>query len=317
MKNLIVVIFILCSFIISSQSIEAKDYSKMSLEKLEKEANKGNANIQAYLGHLYYSGETNRNIPQDYIAAAYWFRKATAQGNGKAMFYLGQMHYYGKGLVQDFDEAIKLYERCDIINDKYYMETGFAKLILAECYLKGLHGKYRNLNKALELAKSVELAYIDLSGKSYELDGKQYKMLGDIYLALGNERFSADDYKKSYDSYVEAADDFQRWSVMRFRERTASTNRYCDEFYESHLLAGNAMVLYNITTDSNDYNKVVYHWDLAGSFGNAQAQYNLGYQIYLNGCGNIPKDMAKAKKWLTKAANQGHQDAINALKNIR
>lgn len=317
MKKLIVFIFILSSFIISSQSIEAKDYSKMSLEKLEKEANKGNANIQAYLGHLYYSGETNRNIPQDYIAAAYWFRKASGQGSPIAMFYLGQMYYYGKGVTQNFDEAINLYEQCVALNSSVCMETGFAKLILAECYLKGLHGKYRDLNKALELAKSVGLGYLDFSGKSDELYGKQYKMLGDIYLALGNERFSADDYKKSYDSYVKAAEDFLQWSVARFRERTASTNRYCDEFYESHLLAGNAMVLYNITTDSNDYNKVVYHWDLAGSFGNAQAQYNLGYQIYLNGCGNIPKDVAKAKTWLTKAANQGHQDAINALKNIR
>ncbi len=317
MKNLIVVIFILCSFIISSQSIEAKDYSKMSLEKLEKEANKGDAKVQAYLGDLYYIGEANRNIPQDYIAAAYWFRKAAAQDNAIALFYLGQMHYYGKGVAQDFDEAIKHYERCDIINNKYCMETGFAELILAECYLKGLHGKYRNLNKALELAKSVELAYIDLTGKSYELYGKQNKMLGDIYMAIGNESFSANDYLSSYNHYVKAADDFLRWSVMRFRDRTASTNRYCDEFYESHLLAGNARVLYNITIDSNDYTKVVYHWDLAGSFGNAQAQYNLGYQIYLNGCGNISKDVAKAKTWLTKAANQGHQDAINALKNIR
>ena len=171
MKKIIVFIFILCSYIISSQSIEAKDYDKMSIEKLEKEANKGNAGIQAYLGDLYYTGEANRNIPQDYIAAAYWFRKAATQNNGKALFYLGQMYYYGKGVSQNFDEAINCYERCVVKNDKNYMETGFAKLILAECYLNGLHGKYRNLKKALELAKSVELAYIDLTGKSYELYG--------------------------------------------------------------------------------------------------------------------------------------------------
>ena len=51
-----------------------------------------------------------------------------------------------------------------------------------------------------------------------------------------------------------------------------------------------------------------------GSPGIAHAQYRLGI-MYRDGLG-VPRDPAKAKEWLEKAAKQGHQPAIEALANL-
>jgi len=45
--------------------------------------------------------------------------------------------------------------------------------------------------------------------------------------------------------------------------------------------------------------------------GDAQAQYNLGVS-YANGQG-VPKDKAQAKQWYRKAAEQGFEQAQDAL----
>ena len=52
----------------------------------------------------------------------------------------------------------------------------------------------------------------------------------------------------------------------------------------------------------------------AAEQGLAEAQYNLGV-CYINGWG-VPQDVEEAIKWLRKAAEQGYEDAIDALKAL-
>jgi TPR repeat protein len=67
-------------------------------------AEHGNARAQTYVGYMYANG---RGLPQDYIAAARWYRHASEQGVAVAQFALGLMYDKGQGVPQDYVLAYK------------------------------------------------------------------------------------------------------------------------------------------------------------------------------------------------------------------
>jgi hypothetical protein len=62
-------------------------------------AAEGDARAQTYLGFMYAHG---RGVPQNYDAAARWFRLAAEQDFPAAQFFLGLMYDKGQGVAQDF-----------------------------------------------------------------------------------------------------------------------------------------------------------------------------------------------------------------------
>jgi TPR repeat protein len=64
----------------------------------------GNARAQSYLGFMY---ETGRGVPQDYLTAAYWYRRAANQGEVNAQCRLGLLFDKGLGVTQDYIVAHK------------------------------------------------------------------------------------------------------------------------------------------------------------------------------------------------------------------
>ena len=73
-----------------------------------KAADQGNASAQYNLGLLYATG---RGVAQDYAAAVSWFRKAADQGNASAQFNLGVSYYKGQGVPQDYAAAASWYRK--------------------------------------------------------------------------------------------------------------------------------------------------------------------------------------------------------------
>jgi uncharacterized protein len=71
-------------------------------------AEQGNVYAQNILGAFYYEG---RGVPQDYKEAVKWYRKAAEQGLAGAQGDLGLMYRIGKGVLQDYKEAIKWYKK--------------------------------------------------------------------------------------------------------------------------------------------------------------------------------------------------------------
>jgi len=71
-------------------------------------AEQGGAAAQSNLGGLYYKGE---GLPQDYAAAASWYRKAADQGLAGAQSFLGQLYYKGEGLPQDYAASASWYRK--------------------------------------------------------------------------------------------------------------------------------------------------------------------------------------------------------------
>ncbi len=68
------------------------------------QANAGNAYSQWLLGYYYRTG---RGVPQDFAQAVAWYRKAADQGYAVAQFNLGLMYGSGQGVPQDYVEAHK------------------------------------------------------------------------------------------------------------------------------------------------------------------------------------------------------------------
>ena len=62
-------------------------------------AEQGDTRAQYHLGTLYYTG---KGVPQDYAEALKWFRLSADQGNPDGQGALGSMHYMGRGVPQDY-----------------------------------------------------------------------------------------------------------------------------------------------------------------------------------------------------------------------
>jgi TPR repeat protein len=65
---------------------------------------RGDAQAQTYLGFLYAQGH---GLPQSYVKAAYWYRRAAEQGNATAQYWLGLMYDKGHGVPPNVIEAYK------------------------------------------------------------------------------------------------------------------------------------------------------------------------------------------------------------------
>ena len=50
-----------------------------------------------------------KGVPQDYQEALKWYRLAAAQGNTPAQYSLGLAYEIGQGVPQDYQEAVKWY----------------------------------------------------------------------------------------------------------------------------------------------------------------------------------------------------------------
>src|SRR5208283_752417 len=64
---------------------------------LKSKAERGDAHSQVNLGVMYEHG---KGVPQDYSEALKWYRKAAEQGNAIGQAYLGVMYDQGKGVPQ-------------------------------------------------------------------------------------------------------------------------------------------------------------------------------------------------------------------------
>ena len=74
------------------------------VDSLKNRAAQGEAKAQTILGILYDEG---RGVPQDYTEALKWYHLAAAQGEAPAQHNLGNLYAEGRGVPQDYAEALK------------------------------------------------------------------------------------------------------------------------------------------------------------------------------------------------------------------
>ena len=77
-----------------------KSSSKRSLRVCrDKAAEQGHTSAQFNLGSMYDDG---RGVVQDYKEAVKWYRKAAEQGDAGAQYNLGVMYLHGTGVIEDY-----------------------------------------------------------------------------------------------------------------------------------------------------------------------------------------------------------------------
>ena len=79
------------------QSYAQGNYPEAMAEFKQLAAN-GDAKAMYYVGFLYYRGY---GVPVDHTQAASWFRRAAEQGDSQAQYYLGLMAQNGQGMQRD------------------------------------------------------------------------------------------------------------------------------------------------------------------------------------------------------------------------
>ena len=103
-------------------------------------AERGDAQAQAMLGLMYANG---RGVRQDYAEAVKWYRQAAAQGDADIQVLLGLMYELGEdGVRQDYAEAVKWYRQAAAQGDAK------AQRSLGVMYYKG-----RGVRQDLALAQ--------------------------------------------------------------------------------------------------------------------------------------------------------------------
>ena len=104
-----------------TEAKEQLSQDSISADKFRKAAEQGDAKAQHNLGICYYFG---RGVEQDYTQAVQWWSKAAEQGLADAHNNLGICYENGEGVEQDYTQAAHWYRKA--------AEQGDAK---AQCYL--------------------------------------------------------------------------------------------------------------------------------------------------------------------------------------
>ncbi|HHF6601734.1 TPA: tetratricopeptide repeat protein [Haemophilus influenzae] len=74
-------------------------------------AAQGHAKAQNSLGNMYNDG---KGVKQDYAEAIKWYQKAAEQDYAKAQFNLGTMYHNGEGVKRDLSKAKEWFRKaCD------------------------------------------------------------------------------------------------------------------------------------------------------------------------------------------------------------
>jgi tetratricopeptide (TPR) repeat protein len=81
----------------------AQDYAE-AVKWFRKATAQNNADAQFFLGLMYAYGKGG--VPQDYAQAAEWYRKAADQGDAQAQFSLGMMYGDGRGVPKNYAKAL-------------------------------------------------------------------------------------------------------------------------------------------------------------------------------------------------------------------
>ena len=90
----------------------------IEIDVLRPRAVQGDAWAQYDLGHIFADG---RGVPQDYEEALWWWRLAAEQGLAMAMTDIGLMYSLGRGVLQD---DIQAYMWWDLAALRFPMATG-------------------------------------------------------------------------------------------------------------------------------------------------------------------------------------------------
>lgn len=228
------------------------DYDK-AIYWYEKAAAQGDARAMSSLCRIYQRRE--RNDPE---TALKWQQQAASLGSGSAMIGLGTMYRRGDGVEQNYDTAIFWYQRAAAQGDFYAIEK------LGKMYERGM-GTGSNMEKAAELYE--EYAYVGINYARWRLG-----------------------YLYEYGLGVEQNDG----EAARWYQKAAEHGYGRAQYSLACMYLDGRGVFKDVETAIGWYRRAA-----DGEHGDMAAQRALG-QIYLYGIG-VQKDYHEAFKWFMAA----------------
>ncbi len=228
-----------------------------SFEDIKTKAEKGDAQAESILGYRYSEG---KGVKQDYAEAVKWLRKATDQGDAAAQFNLAYCYREGKGVTQDYAEAVKLYRKA--------ADQGFAQAQynLGVIYFNG-----------------------EIVPKDYTEGIKYFRKAAEQGFALAQYNLGV--YYRDGQGLPQDFEQAMKWFRMAAGQKVILAQYNVGFFYEK----GQGVL--------QDYAEAVKWYLKAGEQGDAQSQAKLGF-FYCEGIGATQNDL-ESYFWSSLAAAQG------------
>ncbi len=261
-------------------------------------ANRGIVAAQIYVGVLYSVGQ---GVVQDYNQAFKWFERAAAQGDPEALTSLGGLYYHGNGVELDYAKAFSLYEKAAAAGSRQAMYN------LGQLYSQA-KGVARDYGRAREWYEKAAAAG----------DESAMSNLGQLFQ---NGWGVVRDYGKAREWYEKAAnagkigalsDIGLHYALGLGVERDYTKAR---EYYEKSTVTGDTLGMNNIGGlyqyghgVAQDYDKARDWYEKAAAGGNAGSMRNLAL-LYEDGLG-VAQDYIKAREWYQKAAAAGDDASL-------
>ena len=244
-------------------------------------AEKDDCEIKCNLGVMYKKG---KGVKRDDQKALYWFTKASEQGCKRANFHIGMMYENGDGVKKNYLKALD-----------YFMDSGV--------YSEHIKNKIEIYKKEAEVGEG-------------EL---QYK-LGLIYEnGIGIRKYSKSAiywYKKAASNGIRDANN--RLACLYYRNHDNESFEKAFDLLKKHAEIGDAStqcLLAEIYEDEGDYENSLKWCEKASAKGDCHATHNLAL-LYFEGEGT-EKNPEKAFELLKKAAEQGNEDSLEVLENLK
>ena len=282
--------------------------------RTEKAANDGDSEAQFQLGNAYYFGAFGAT--KNLVEAARWYRKAAEQNHIKAQNCLGDCYAFGRGVPQDYDEALKWFhsaaeqgDETAKVNVRYVEnmkaipiekargEEQFKKLEKAAA--KGDANAQYELGHAYYLGDRVDKDHWK-AVKWYQKAAEQGHIVAQCQLGyIYANDFHLTDYKKSAGWYRVAAE--QGHVEAQFRLG----------LYYNHHAHTNSFLRQVGFFAKSDRIEALKWYRKAAEQGHVQAQFKLGdcYEQAVDDFLPTEWDRAEAVKWYRKAAEHGHANA--------
>ena len=282
------------------------DTASKTIEELQADAKKGDAEAQNELGDRYYYGE---GVEQDYEQAVEWYQKAANQGYAAAQFSLARCCHKGEGMPENHEQEIEWLRKA--------ANQGYAKAQASLGYrykhVDDIHDVLQDNEQAIEWTrKAADQGNIDaqynLGVYYYNGDGvdQDYKQAAEWFRKAAEQGDAAAQYMLGLCYYYGCGVDQDYKQAVEWFQKSAEQGYVDAQYYLGWCYE------YRQGVDQ-DYKQAAEWYRKAADQGHADSQNHLG-ELYYYGRG-VEQDYKQAAEWYRKAAEQGSAEAQWRLGN--
>lgn len=250
-----------------------KELARARVEYEKRQAEAENARI----ARLLFDEGMKKQSGNQLLAASEYYRRAAQKGNASAMFCLGKLYWSGKGVKQDYAEAVRWF--------KAAAEAGNveAMVVLGWVYYRGLgDGKI----VAVDLKRSRKYYQLAVDNG----DDRAYYWLGAVCYELK-------DYETAMASFKKAAR--IRPDSALFIDKSSSEQKSIRNSRALAMVRVGCMYREGTGGEGVNYAKAKDWFEQAAKLGDPSAMNNLS-MMYAVGDG-VQKDAARSDEWFKKS----------------